>query len=157
MLRILRIIQKFSRSPPTPQGAKAHGFPEELMWRGGGVAIRLAGGFIYTVIPCPRLPVFFPSFGASPKQIAQGNDFIDGVVPGTLIGMRAVVESGGTYLTSGGEGVDGNLVWLDPTKYDEAISWLDFLHEGPEMRTLTKGMDKRNDCEVSCWAYLKTR
>ncbi len=83
-------------------------------------------------------------------------DFIDGVSPGTLVGMKAVVEGGGTFLRTGGEGVWGDLVWLDLTKYDEAIFQIDSVCEGAEMRTQSVGWDERSGCEVSCWAYLRT-
>lgn len=54
-------------------------------------------------------------------------------------------------------GVAGEIVWLDATRYDEAIAFADSLFERGSERSLCRGFDEQAGCEIDCWAYLRRR
>jgi len=107
------------------------------------------------VIPCPRLPVFLPAFLGSARQVLSGTILIEGADPGLMAGVRGVSRDGSTALVRGdGDGVGGEIVWIDGSKYDEAIMILDARFEPDSKRVLCRVVDERAGCEVDCWGYL---
>lgn len=110
------------------------------------------------MIPCPRLPVFIPAFEGGGRLVLRGTMLVDGVDSAVAKGIRAEVREGGTVLCRGGDGeLAGELVWPDPTKYDEAIFLLDARFEAEAGRVKCKAFDERVGCDVDCWAYLCPR
>jgi len=109
------------------------------------------------MIPCPRLPVFIPAFEGEARSIFRGLGVVDGVDCGLVGGVRADNRGGNIVLVREMEGegeVGGEIVWLDGTRYDEAISLVDAWFEDVSERTKCHAFDERAGCLVDCWAYL---
>jgi hypothetical protein len=109
------------------------------------------------MIPCPRLPVFIPSFLGSGRLSLRGWDLVDGVDPGVVFGLVAKSRGGETVLHRGGStdaGIAGDIMWPDPAKYDEAVLLLDSRFEAAAERTKCQAFDGRAGCVIDCWVYL---
>lgn len=107
------------------------------------------------MIPCPRLPVFVPEFAAQDIRVFQERGVVDGVDPAFATGLLVGERDGQRVLLrkEGGE-VAGKLVWLDTTRYDEAISLMDVWGEGSSERIKYQAYDTRTAGDVDCWIYL---
>ena len=107
------------------------------------------------MIPCPRLPVFIPAFAGHSTQAFSERGLVDGRDPASGAGLRAEDRDGQTVLIRKETGeVTGELVWLNPTRYDEAISLMDVWTEEGIERTKHQAYDTRAACHVDCWVYL---
>lgn len=107
------------------------------------------------MIPCPRLPVFFPEFAAQDTRVFQERGVVDGVDPAFATGLLVAERDGQRVLLrkEGGK-IAGKLVWMDTTRYDEAISLMDVWCEVSSERTKYQAYDTRTAGDVNCWIYL---
>lgn len=110
--------------------------------------------FIARMIPCPRLPVFFPLFWGGDLDRLREEDAVDGVSTGTLLGHRATSSLRGPLIEKGDGDLEGHLVWLNATRYDEIIGSIDRGREGAGWRTICDGFSSLGETTVQCWAYV---
>jgi hypothetical protein len=101
-----------------------------------------------------QLPFFIPTFVGKAEDVFRGTDFVVVTNSGVLRGTRAVIEERSTCLQSGGEGVSGEIAWLDSAKYDEAVEEL-VSRTGGERCSRAFVSDQGGKGEVDCWVYLE--
>jgi hypothetical protein len=106
------------------------------------------------VKPFHKLPIFLPAVDALAIEFFQGFGLVDGVSLGVGRGLRVEREGGPILGQDGESSVEGEIVWLNVTKYDEAISLVDAWFEDNSDRTKGQAFDERAGCSVDCWVYV---
>jgi hypothetical protein len=102
-----------------------------------------------------QLPIFIPAFEAPAIELLQGLGMVDGVDTGVGKGLRVELEKKVSTLSRDGESsVDGEIVWLNATKYEEALLLADAWFEDNSTRTKCQACDERAGCTVDCWVYV---
>lgn len=102
-----------------------------------------------------KMPVFIPLFESPARELIQGLGLVEGVDIGVGYELRVDAGEEGNVLHHDALGhVEGEIAWLNTTKYDEAISLVDAWFEDNSRRTKCQALDERAGCTVDCWAYV---
>jgi len=105
------------------------------------------------MLPRPRLPFFVPAFFCGVKQYTRHEVPIDGIDHGVAHGFVAIRSGLDTVLVRGKGETAGEIVWVDPLFYDEAVQVMDARFGSGLLRTLGQVRSARGDCSVDCWIY----